>query len=61
LTDESELRKRDIKLHKRQSMLEYRNDTFDNVVEKYHIKCINLFPMDLAATASSKEERQTLL
>jgi hypothetical protein len=24
-------------------MLEYRNDTFDNVVEKYHIKCINLF------------------
>lgn len=39
LSDEQELRKRDLKLHKRQNIFETRNDTFDNVEEKYHIRC----------------------
>ncbi|KAJ5712178.1 hypothetical protein N7488_006334 [Penicillium malachiteum] len=43
LTDEDELTKRDLKLHRRSTIFEARNDTFDNVVEKYHIQCTWLF------------------
>ena len=43
LTDEQELRKRDLKLHKRSSMFANTNDTFDNVIETYHIQCTNLY------------------
>ncbi|KAJ5650264.1 uncharacterized protein N7484_003987 [Penicillium longicatenatum] len=43
LTDEQELSKRDLKHHKRESMFSNNNDTFDNVVETYHIQCTNLY------------------
>ncbi|OKL57184.1 hypothetical protein UA08_07332 [Talaromyces atroroseus] len=43
LTDETELQNRNLKVHKRHSLFEHRNDTFDNVVEVYHIQCINLY------------------
>ncbi|KAL7651280.1 hypothetical protein ACMYSQ_011013 [Aspergillus niger] len=43
LTDEQELSKRDLKAYKRSSIFESRNDTFENVVETYHIQCTNLF------------------
>jgi hypothetical protein len=39
LTDEDELTKRDLKVHKRNSIFETREDTFDNVEEVYHIRC----------------------
>ncbi|GLA58752.1 hypothetical protein AtubIFM54640_008854 [Aspergillus tubingensis] len=43
LTDEQELSKRHLKNHRRSSIFESRNDTFENVVETYHIQCIDLF------------------
>ncbi|KAJ5918124.1 hypothetical protein N7454_010499 [Penicillium verhagenii] len=51
LTDEQELRKRDLKKHKRDNIFEQRNDTFDNVVEIYHIQCVNLFLNGTACTS----------
>ncbi|PYH81931.1 hypothetical protein BO82DRAFT_414323 [Aspergillus uvarum CBS 121591] len=51
LTDQQELRKRDLKLHTRHSIFEHRNDTFENVVEVYHIQCINLFVNGTACTS----------
>lgn len=39
LTDEETLSKRNLKFHKRDHIFEYREDTFDNAVEVYHIRC----------------------
>lgn len=51
LTDEGELGKRDLQLHKRNNMLEYRNDTFENVVETYHIQCTSLTVNDTSCSS----------
>lgn len=42
LTDEDSLSKRNLKFHKRNNIFEYREDTFDNTVETYHIMCTQL-------------------
>lgn len=42
LSDEDTLSKRNLKLHKRNSIFEFREDTFENVVETYHIQCSQL-------------------
>ncbi|KAJ5705359.1 hypothetical protein N7536_001048 [Penicillium majusculum] len=39
LTDEGTLSKRNLKFHKRDHIFEYREDTFDNAVEVYHVRC----------------------
>lgn len=51
LDDESELSKRGLKMHKRHNLFEQRNDTFDNVIETYHIQCVSLFVNGSACTS----------
>ncbi|KAL3703111.1 hypothetical protein TMatcc_010299 [Talaromyces marneffei ATCC 18224] len=43
LVDEEQLTKRSLKMHERRSIFEYRDDTFDNEVEVYHIQCSTTF------------------
>ncbi|RDH30342.1 hypothetical protein BDQ94DRAFT_161391 [Aspergillus welwitschiae] len=51
LDDENELSKRGLKMHKRHNLFEHRNDTFDNVIETYHIQCVSLFVNGSACTS----------
>lgn len=43
LTDQEQLSKRSLKMYQRRIMFEYREDTFENEVEVYHIQCSSHF------------------
>lgn len=52
LVDQEQLTKRSLKMHERRSMFEYRDDTFDNEIEVYHIQCSSSFINDTSGCMS---------
>ncbi|KAL4924010.1 uncharacterized protein BDV17DRAFT_295821 [Aspergillus undulatus] len=52
LTDEAELTKRELKTHERRNMFEHRDDTYENEVEVYHIRCSSLSFQNSSACTS---------